>query len=149
MPGGRPTTYNDEIAALICERVATHSCGLQRLCNMYDDMPDKTTIYLWRYKHEEFSHQYAEAKLRQADLLAEEMMDIADDGTNDWMETFGEDTGIGWKLNGEHVQRSRLRIDTRKWLAAKLLPKQYGAMAEEKKSASESIIEKLLSKVVE
>lgn len=32
----------------------------------------------------------------------------------------------GWQLNGEHVQRSRLRVDSRKWLLSKLHPSQYG-----------------------
>ena len=32
----------------------------------------------------------------------------------------------GYKLNGENIQRSRLRIDTRKWLMSKLNPKVYG-----------------------
>jgi hypothetical protein len=58
--------------------------------------------------------------------LAEEMLDITDDGSNDWMEIHDKDgTSIGWKLNGEHVQRSRLRVDTRKWVASRLKPKKY------------------------
>ncbi len=125
--GGRPTKYNAEIASLICEKVATHSVGLKRLCAMYDELPDPTTVNLWRYKYNEFSLLYAKAKQVQADLLAEECIDIADDSTNDWVESLtDEEQGIGWKLNSDHVSRCRLRIDTRKWLASKLLPKQYG-----------------------
>lgn len=125
--GGRPTTYTEHLANIICERVATHTFGLKKLCAMYEDMPVESTINLWRKKDPEFSAQYAQAKINQADLLAEEILDIADDATNDWMATLGEDErGEGWKYNGEHVNRSRLRIDTRKWLASKLLPKTYG-----------------------
>jgi len=124
--------------------------GLQRLCDTYDDMPDKTTINVWRYQNPEFSTQYAQAKLVQADLLAEECLDIADDSRNDWMESLDEDgQGIGWRLNGDHVNRSRLRIDTRKWLAAKLLPKQYGEPAKDDKNKAKSFIEKILSEVTE
>jgi hypothetical protein len=36
----------------------------------------------------------------------------------------GDDTG--WLVNGENLQRSRLRVDTRKWLLSKALPKIYG-----------------------
>jgi hypothetical protein len=57
--------------------------------------------------------------------MADELIDIADDGRNDWMARPGNAT-IGYELNGEHVQRSRLRSDTRKWLLSKCLPKVYG-----------------------
>jgi hypothetical protein len=146
---GRPTLYSEELAALICERVATSTLGLARLCEIHQDLPVKSTINLWRYKYPEFSTQYAHAKLAQADLLAEEMLDIADDGSNDWMESFGEEGDTVYKLNGEHVQRSRLRIDTRKFLAAKLLPKQYGQHAEEEKTDNKSVIEMLIDKLAE
>ena len=49
-------------------------------------------------------------------------MNIADDDSKDVRHgKDGEEL-----LNAEFVQRSRLRIDTRKWLASKLLPKMYG-----------------------
>ena len=75
--------------------------------------------------------------MRQADLLAEECLDISDDVSQDYIE--GEDGNT--KCNTEFVNRSRLRIDTRKWLASKLLPKQYGdqKQVEELKSQNESI----------
>lgn len=146
---GRPTLYTEELADLICERVATCTLGLARLCELHNDLPSKFTVNLWRYKYPEFSTRYAQAKLKQADLLAEEILDIADDATNDWMESFGEDGDIVYKLNGEHVQRSRLRIDTRKFLASKLLPKQYGQHAEEDKPADKSVIEMLIDKLAE
>lgn len=74
----------------------------------------------------EFLKQYARAKEESADALADEMLDIADDARNDWMaRNHGEDDP-GWIVNGEHIQRSRVRIDTRKWLASKLKPKRYG-----------------------
>lgn len=71
------------------------------------------------------------------DLMAEEILDIADDGTNDWMEKKDdEDNCIGWRENGEAVQRSKLRVDTRKWLMSKLAPKKYGEKQEIKHSGS-------------
>lgn len=144
---GRPTGYTPELATLICERVATSTFGLNKLCAMYDDMPSKFTVNLWRYKHPEFSIQYALAKLVQADLLAEECMEIADDDSEDTkINTLtGEEVA-----NNEFIARSRLRIDTRKWLAAKLLPKQYGpVVAEDKKTVSESIVEKLIDRLID
>ena len=67
------------------------------------------------------------ARIAQADLFAEECVDIADDGTNDFMESLTpSERGEPYQLRGEHVNRSRLRIDTRKWVAAKLVPRVYG-----------------------
>jgi len=34
------------------------------------------------------------------------------------MQRRGNDERGGWELNGEHIQRSRVRIDTRKWMLA-------------------------------
>ncbi len=142
---GRPTKYCEEIAALICERVATHTCGLERLCSMYDDLPVKSTVNLWRFNDPEFSARYARAKMFQADLLAEECLEIADDSAHD---TISNKDGYD-ACDNEWVNRCRLRIDTRKWLAAKLLPKQYGVHADDKKSVSESLVEKLIDKLIE
>ena len=143
---GRPTDYTPELAALICERVATSTLGLNKIC-LAEDMPSKFTVNLWRYKYPEFSTQYALAKLVQADLLAEECMEIADDDSEDTKINMltGEEVA-----NNEFIARSRLRIDTRKWLAAKLLPKQYGpVVAEDKKTVSESIVEKLIDRLID
>jgi hypothetical protein len=59
------------------------------------------------------------AREAQADAIFDECLDIADDGSNDFM---GEDE----KYNGDAVARSKLRVDTRKWMAGKLAPKKYG-----------------------
>ncbi len=143
MAGGRPTKYSKALAALICERVATHTCGLERLCNSYEDLPVKSTVNLWRYRYPEFSTLYAQAKLVQADLLAEECLEIADDDSRDIK--INPETGDEY-LNTEFVARSRLRIDTRKWLAMKLLPKQYGDnRKEEAQDGDKSVLEKIIS----
>lgn len=119
---GRPTEYSQELAKLICERVATHEVGLHRLCSMYDDMPAKITINQWRNKYPEFATQYAQAKISQIETLIDEIIDIADDSAQD---EIINDQGVR-VCNSEFIARSRLRIDTRKWLAAKLIPRLYG-----------------------
>ena len=120
-PIGRPSDYNPEIAKLICERIATHDCGIQKLVDMYDDMPMKSTIRLWKLKHTDFSSQYADAKRQQVENLAEDIIDICDNSAQDYYTEDGKE-----HFNSEHVQRARLRVDTRKWLASKLAPKIYG-----------------------
>jgi transposase-like protein len=123
--GGRPSDYSEELSARICARLAAGE-SMRTVCKD-DDMPSAQTLFSWMRKHSEFLEQYTRAKEESADALIEESLDIADDGTNDWMEKHNADgENIGWTLNGEHVQRSKLRIDTRKWMASKLKPKKYG-----------------------
>lgn len=122
MTSGRPTDYSEKIAQRICELVSTYPYGLKKLTRLFPDLPCEATVNLWRYKHEKFSADYKKAKLRQAELIAEECLDIADESAHDYIET--DDGNV--KCNTEFVNRSRLRIDTRKWLAGKLLPRQYG-----------------------
>lgn len=115
--------YTPELADAICEHIAQGK-SLREIGAM-DGMPDKATILRWCAKNETFRDQYARAKEDYAEFIAEEILEISDNAINDWMEANG-DNDIGYKLNGEHVQRSRLRVDSRKWLAGKLKPKKYG-----------------------
>lgn len=69
--------------------------------------------------------QYTRAKEESADAMADEILDIADDGSNDYMTvTYGEEERE--VINHEALQRSKLRVDTRKFLMAKMKPKRYG-----------------------
>lgn len=104
--------------------------SIRTICKS-EDMPASSTIYMWLKQNPSFAEQYEAAQIDRASALAEESLEIADDGTNDWMERKSEaekgaGVNTGWVLNGEHVQRSRLRVDTRKWFASKLAPKKYG-----------------------
>lgn len=124
---GRPSKYSDETAESICAGIAQGK-SLREICSA-DGFPDKATVCRWLAVHPAFRDQYAQAREAQAEHMADEILDIADDGTNDWMERKDEDDPdktIGWRENGEAMQRSRLRVDTRKWLLSKLLPKKYG-----------------------
>lgn len=142
MAGGRPSQYNAEIAALICRKVATSTCGLKKLCAENPEFPDHTTIQEWRYMHEEFATQYAQAKKAQMDLMAEEIIDISDDSSGDLrLDRHGNEV-----CDQEFVARSRLRMDARKWLASKLMPKVYGDKPDDN-SAANTLIEKLLEKL--
>lgn len=143
--GGRPLEYTKEMGDHICELVSTNGCGLYKLTQLFPELPDKQTINRWRHRIEEFHTQYAKAKIEQADLLAEECLDIADEAAGDNMVN-----ADGFEVcNAEYIARSRLRIDTRKWLASKLLPKQYGKAAEEpSQTDGKSIVEQLINKLV-
>jgi hypothetical protein len=85
-------------------------------------MPDKATVFRWLAARQEFRDQYARAREAQADYWAEEIVEIADDGSSD---TYTDDNG-NVRTDQEVIGRSRLRVDTRKWLMSKLAPKKYG-----------------------
>lgn len=122
---GRPEIYTPELALKICAEIATSSKSLRTICAQ-DDMPTVSTILKWLKEDKDgFSAQYARAKEEQADYLIEEMIDIADDGSNDFM-TITKGNQEYEVENKEVTNRSRLRVDTRKWIASKLKPKKYG-----------------------
>jgi len=66
--------------------------------------------------------KYARACEMRADKMAEEMIEIADSSDDD---TIVDERGIE-RGNNAAVQRDRLKVDTRKWLLAKMHPKKYG-----------------------
>ena len=107
---------------------------------MSEHMPSRITVYSWLLddRYAAFLTKYTRARELQSETMIDELNDIADDASNDYMETVDNDTGaiIGYKLNGEHINRSRLRIDTRKWIASKLKPKKYGDKIEVENTGS-------------
>ena len=115
--------FSQEVFDAICDRLADGE-SLRSICSE-EGMPSKSNVFRWLNGHPERADQYARAREAQADALFDDVLSIADDARNDWMETHGEDDA-GYKANGEHIQRSRLRIDARKWMAGKLRPKVYG-----------------------
>lgn len=132
-PLGRPLSFTPSIGEEICSRIATGE-SLRSICRCAN-MPAQSTVFLWLLRGSTgdtpelaaFSDQYARAREWQADSHADEIQDIADDGRNDFMEVHGSEGELkGYLVNGEAIQRSKLRVDTRKWIASKLKPKKYG-----------------------
>lgn len=117
---GRPSTYSEEKATEICARIAAGE-SLNSICKE-QGQPGITAVYAWLLRHENFAKMYARAREEQADTLADEIVAIADDGSND---TSVDENGFE-RTNQENIQRSKLRVDARKWVAAKLKPRKYG-----------------------
>ena len=122
---GRKSDYTQEMADKVCDLIIQGQ-SMRTICKP-KTMPNCSTIYKWLNEVPEFSKHYTHARTESTNALFEELLDICDNASNDWMEVNaqGEDRKI-WKLNGEHVQRSKLRVDTRKWALSKLQPKKYG-----------------------
>lgn len=122
---GRPTEYSAEIAGEILARLAEGE-SLREICRE-DQFPAESTVRLWAVSDRDgFSAHYTRAREAQLDRWAEEIVEIADDATNDWVERQRKDGSSETVTDQEHINRSRLRVDTRKWLMSKLAPKKYG-----------------------
>lgn len=127
---GRPTTYNKpSVIAYICEKIACSSYGLHRILKDAKKsdvrVPSLGEIMQWLHDDTEFAEKYRIAKQYQADFMVDELIDIADDARNDFMASI-DPKNPGYSANGEHIARTKLRLDTRKWCASKLRPKKYG-----------------------
>lgn len=120
---GRPYGFTKELADIICEEIALGN-SLRSVCRR-DDMPCMASVFKWLRENPSFTEQYEKACAERTEAMAEDTLDIADNGNNDWMATHSGDNEA-WKVNGEAIQRSRLRVDTRKWLMSKMKPKKYG-----------------------
>lgn len=122
---GRPTvrTENNRLAIL---NLVSQAKSLREIARL-EGMPSRDTIALWLAEDPEFSDQYRRAWEASADIDFEEMYEIVDDGSNDWMERHDRHGNfVGWRLNGESVARSALRLKQRQWAAARKAPKKYG-----------------------
>jgi len=104
---GRPTIFTEKLAEAICIRIADGE-SLRSICED-KKMPGLTTVRRWLADadREKFRLQYAQARDEQADFYADEIIEIADTSDGDF-------------------NKARLRIDARKWKAARMAPKKYG-----------------------
>jgi hypothetical protein len=127
-PVGRapPIDYSKEIAEIICDRIA---CGetLSAIC-AEEDMPDRATVWRWRISRPEFEQQYVRAREAQVEFEADEILDIADDSGGD---AYVDSEGKA-RIDGEAVQRAKLRIETRRWRAERLNRRTYGNSVQHK-----------------
>jgi hypothetical protein len=108
---GRPSDYTQEVASLICNRLADGE-SLRAIC-LDEDMPARETVRGWLIRLPEFAGQYARARGEQGDAYADEIVAIADD-------------------KDEDANSRRVRIDARKWAAGKLRPDVYGEKVTQK-----------------
>ena len=117
-----PTSYTPALFAEICERLSKGE-SLRRICED-DGMPDRHTVVAWCEADEAKQAQYARARDRGLDALAEECLRIADtplEGTTEKTNALGTEV-----TKGDMFNHRRLQVDTRKWYLSKLAPKRYG-----------------------
>lgn len=122
---GRPSVYTQAAADRVCEGLA-QGMSLREICRG-QGMPTEGAVRGWIIDDREgFASHYARAKEAGLERMAEEILEISDDGSNDWMERQVAEGVREAIVDHEHIARSKLRVDTRRWLLSKLLPKKYG-----------------------
>lgn len=137
--------FSQELFDTICDRIASGE-SLRSVCKD-ENMPAQVTVFKWLANNDTLAKQYARAREAQADAIFDEALDIADDSRNDWM-TRNDPENPGWIANGENIQRARLRIDTRKWMAGKLRPKTYGDKLEVDNTSSDGSLRPSVIRIV-
>jgi hypothetical protein len=125
----RAALYEPKLA----ERILDQMLDGRTLSDICRDpgMPDSRTVRTWiRMDCEGFARRFLQARDIGATAMAEQIMDIADDGSHDWIEQRKKNGDVVAVVDHEHIARSRLRCDVRRWLLSKLLPKVYGSRPE-------------------
>lgn len=120
--GQPPFELTQEFADEVCSAIATSHKGLKRLRKDHPHWPSHETIYQLLLRNKSFSDQYARAKMQQAEVLVDEIIDISDESSLDEM----VDENGNSKIDHENINRAKLRVDSRKWIACKLIPRKYG-----------------------
>jgi len=107
----------------ICLRIAKGE-SLYKIAET-EGMPGYSTVMAWLNQDKSFQEQYARAREAQADFLADQCIEIADDKSQDILDIpDGGDTRL--ITNSAAVQRAKIQIDARRWKAGQLAPKKWG-----------------------
>ncbi len=122
--GRKPMKYDEAVALEVCERIANGE-SLEDICED-PRVPSEMTIRRWMAAQPTFREAYARAREQQMEKWADDVIRIADDASGDYVDRVGKDGVVERVVDPETVQRSKLRIDTRKWLMSKLAAARYG-----------------------
>ena len=117
---GRPTTYTEEMADYIIDKVASSAVGLKLMCATDDKMPDQSTVNLWRWKYPDFSARYQLAKQHQTCLVSENCEELSEERLY-YYDSAGEK-----RVDQGFTASQRLIIDTKRWHTGKLNPTVFG-----------------------
>lgn len=134
---GRPTKYTPELADEICDAIASSQDGLSKLCDQNPHWPHRANIFIWLRKYTDFRDKYTIAKQEQAQVDVDVLQELMNE-SHHYQDELGNER--------VDVHMLRVKIDTIKWKACKLLPKQYGNNDKDDKSnVDTSILEKILN----
>lgn len=133
--------FSIELFDAICKDISSSSIGLHHICKKHGI--SHVSFYNW-IKDEDLLNKYMRARDEQADYLADEILNIADDKTGDL-----QDSEFGQVGNAANVNRARLQVEARKWIAAKLKPKKYGEKMQTEQSINVTNLPEWLTKPID
>ncbi|WAL81325.1 terminase [Pandoraea sp. XJJ-1] len=119
---GRQSTFSQEVADAICERVAEGE-PLRAICRE-EGMPAWRTVYHWTEDIPEFAAHIARARVMGREAIFEDTLIIADT-PEEGVETETSENGVK-ERRGDMLGHRKLKIETRFKLLAKWDPKKYG-----------------------
>lgn len=125
-----PSSYNDDVGARVCDAFARSRQSLRATFAARDDLPDLSTVYDWERAHPAFAERLKRAREDRAHILADSALEIADASEHDTIVKTGRDGTEYESANHEWINRSRLRFESRKWLAKTLNQRVYGEKSE-------------------
>jgi hypothetical protein len=105
----------------ICYKMEIENLSLNSILKI-EGMPAVSTFYAWILSDEKKQKKYACACEVRADNLFEELLTISDATDKDVI----IDMDGNKVTNHNVIQRDRLRVDSRKWILSKMMPKKYG-----------------------
>lgn len=124
----RPKRYAEEIGNRICERMANGETATQ-ICRD-PSMPTWAMLKRWERDYVDFARRYDIARRQCCEYHTDEIVDIADDATNDYVERVNAKGRSYRVFDREAFERSRLRVNVRQWNASKILRHVYGERSE-------------------
>jgi hypothetical protein len=135
----RGNTYTEHMGNLICIRLAEGE-SLNKICKD-EGMPDKATVFRWLGAEASFCDKYARARELQAETQFDELIDIVDQPPelNHVVDKNGELVEV--KFDSSYVAWMKLRVDTRKWTAARMAPKKYGEQKQAEQTQDHTVID--------
>lgn len=123
---GRPIKWTQERKETAMTFVLQQIADGKSVKSIFDkreiELPTRSMFHTWLIENSGFLDKYEKSMIMRSDIIFDEILEIADETANDEI-----DLGDGIKaVNHEAIQRARLKIDARKWILAKMVPKKYG-----------------------
>ena len=144
---GRPSLYTEELANEICVRLGLGE-SLRKIC-LDERIPSMATVMTWLTKKPEFLEQYTRAREIQAETQFDELIDIVDQPPELSYVTDKNGEQIEVKFDSSYVQWMKLRVDTRKWTAARMAPKKYAEYRQPEEKVDSMIVDGEIKSVMD